>query len=705
MVREGLLEAGEEGGKGIFSRLAGLLRGVGIGFGRDRYLVKIDERIKSLTHRLAAAGDGIEDENDRAVHVSQPGMERDHAALQTLRETVNRLIGVSPLPDADGAALVSSARKFLGTCARSADRLDNFARERLDEELEEMEHWLERTGGGNSDIRAWLENLPRETRVLGSGPRPGRLHVDHVTGGGHSGRRRLFVLGLDDTRFPGAGLQDPLLLDGERGRLSPEMPTAGQRLEERVLAFGRLLARQGGETTLSWSCRNVTADSEFFPGPVVLDAFRTHTAEPSADQSDFLGSLPLPSSFAPVREKEELDLTEWWLRRLTGEETVINAGELLMRHAPHLARGRAAAAARTGSAFTAWDGRVPAAGADLDPTAAEGKVLSSNSLEAAGACPLRYFFRYGLEIEPPVEIVIDPSRWLDPMARGSLLHDLFEKFLRGFVAEGRVPSFDGDRKALLALLDGKIAAARDRYPPPSEAAYRREVDLLTQTAATFLRAEEIYRRETKNEPVYLEASIGIEPVGEGTEIDVPEPVNLDLPESGGTIRTRGRVDRIDRLGGSGGWAIWDYKSGSSSGYDPADPFREGRKVQSWLYLRIVEARLRGALSTSEEVRSFGYFFPGRSAAGERIAWDAARLAGGGHVVTRICRLISSGAFAPTTDADDCRYCDYSHLCGDIRSLAAGSRGKVLGGEPLLEPLRRLREESLKKYAAGKEGKP
>jgi len=705
MVREGLLDTGEDKQDVGFGRLARLLRGVGIGFGRDRYLGRIDRRIESLTHRLAADRPvDAEDEEGRAVHPSVPAMERDLAALRALRVMLQRLLDISPPPDADGVVLVSSARRFLGECARSADRLDTFARERLDEELAGTAHWLERTGGADSDIRAWIEALPRETRVLGSGPRPGHLHVDHVTSGGHSGRRRTFVLGLDDSRFPGAGLQDPLLLDGERHRLSPGMPTAGRLLEERVSAFRRLLARQGGETTLSWSGRDVIADSELFPGPVVLDAFRAHTGNPSADQGDLLGSLPLPSSFSPVEDGEELDLTEWWLRRLTEEEKVTNTGELLARNAPHLARGREAATARREPLFTAWDGRVPAAGADLDPSADAGKVLSSNGLEAAGACPLRFFFRYGLEIEPPEEIVVDPSRWLDPLARGSLLHELFEEFLRDFVSEDRAPSFDRDREALRALLDRKIAAARDTFPPPSEAAYQREVDGLERTAATFLKAEELYRRETKNTPVYLEASIGIGPEGGGTDIDDPEPVSVDLPGGGGSIRTRGRVDRIDRIASGGGWAIWDYKTGSSYGYDPADPFREGRKVQPWLYTRIVEARLRGALSPGEAVRSFGYFFPGLRAAGERIGWDADRLAEGGHVVARLCRLISSGAFAPTTDENDCTYCDYLPLCGDVKSLTGGSRGKVLSDEPLLEPLRELREESLKRHVEKKEGK-
>jgi len=703
MVREGLLDADGDTEEVGFRRLARLLRGVGIGFGRDRYVNKIDRRITSLTHRLDAGNAlAAEGEAGRAVHASPSALERDLAALRALRGMVVRILGVSPPAGAGGADLVTSARRFLTECARSVDRLDNFARERLDEELGGTAHWLERTGGAAPDLRAWIESLPRETRVLGSGPRPGHLHVDHVSSGGHSGRRRIFVLGLDDTRFPGAGLQDPLLLDGERRRLGPGMATAGQRLKERVAAFRRLLARQGGETTLSWSCRDVTADSERFPGSVVLDAFRACTGNPLADQGDLLGSLAPPSSFAPVGEGEELDLTEWWLRRLTEEKRVKNAGELLARNAPHLARGRVAAAARRGPDLTAWDGYVPDAGADLDPSAAAGKVLSSNGLEAAGACPLRFFFRYGLEIELPEEIVVDPSRWLDPLARGSLLHGLFEEFLRVHLDEERRPSFEKDSKTLRDLLNRKISAARDTFPPPSEASYQKEITGLKRIAETFLKSEELYQRESKNTPVYLEASIGLEPDGEGTDIDDPEPVAVDLPGGRAGIRTRGRVDRIDRIARGGGWTIWDYKTGSSYGYDSADPFDEGRKVQPWLYLRIVEARLRGALSPEETVRFFGYFFPGLRAAGERIGWGADRLVEGGQVVARLCRLISSGAFAPTTDDNDCQYCSYLPLCGDVASLAEGSRGKVLSGEPLLRPLRELREESLKKFAEKRE---
>ena len=126
----------------------------------------------------------------------------------------------------------------------SASRqLDNAARWRLTDELEDIARWLPAAGADTSlNIWNWLAALPVETRVLGSGPRPGSLHVAPLLAGGHTGRGNTYLLGLDDSRFPGAGLEDPLLLDQERRELSPELSTGAEALEERTREFARLLA-------------------------------------------------------------------------------------------------------------------------------------------------------------------------------------------------------------------------------------------------------------------------------------------------------------------------------------------------------------------------------------------------------------------------------------------------------------------------------
>jgi ATP-dependent helicase/nuclease subunit B len=711
LVREGLLETGDpDDGRVGFSRLAALLRSIPIGQERERYLPRIDERIAGVRSRLERVdAEHAEDAGDAAGTIDDPEARRERLArslaeLGVVRGLVARLLGLSPPAGAGGADLVASAVKFLASCARSAGRFDSFAAEKLREELDEMAQWLERAGGMSAaDVLDWLVNLPAGTRVGGSGPRPGCLHADHVRSGGHAGRPHTVVVGLDDGRFPGAGLQDPLLLDSERARLDPALPTAGRRLEETVERFKRLLGRLRGTATLSWPSRNLVEDSDRFPSQAVLDAFRLARAVPEADQAELERAAGAPASFAPETPERALDLGEWWLWRFTGETQVDNAGEVLALRAPHLVRGRRAAAARAGAAFTEWDGRVPLAGSVLDPTAPAGKVLSSNGLETAGACPRRFFYRYGLDIAPPEELVVEPERWLDPLLTGSLLHELFEEYVREIVGTGWPADFTRGRALILGLLEKKLAQRLATHPCPSPAAFASERELLVLAAETLVREEERLALESGSEPVYVEASLGMPPDEHGTALDHPEPIPVALP-GGLTIRARGRVDRVDRAGGvDGGWAIWDYKTGGTWGYDRADPFPEGRKIQPYLYFRMVERRLRATVGPRAAVRSFGYFFPGAKGRGERISWDAARLAAGGEVLAELCRIIASGAFAATTDADkDCRLCDYRPACGDVGAQAAASARKVQAGEPLLEPLGRLRAKSLARAVARRE---
>ena len=126
-----------------------------------------------------------------------------------------------------------------------------------------------------------------------------RVHVAHILAGGHSGRPHTFIVGLDDGRFPGAGLQDPILLDDERKELSRELPTAGRELAKRFELVARLLARLRGTVTLSYSCQDLTDDRETFPSSIVLAAFRILSGQREADQADLNRWLPPAESFAP----------------------------------------------------------------------------------------------------------------------------------------------------------------------------------------------------------------------------------------------------------------------------------------------------------------------------------------------------------------------------------------------------------------------
>jgi len=693
-IREGLLEipSSEKERSGL-NRLAAQFRGIGIGVGRSRYLSKIDEHINGLKTQLdgksESSEEGEEGEAGKAIWLQN----KLRDAL-VIRDLVSRILEVTPDFDASAKDVLGGAKKFIETLSRRANKLDQFAAKALLDEIQGIEHWFSGDGGETGlDVWRWLADLLGQVRVLGSGPRPGKLHVDHVRSGGHSGRPHTFIVGLDDSRFPGAGLQDPLLLDSERRKLSPAMPTAAARLEETIEDFVRLLSRLRGHLVMSFCCHHITKDQEMFPSPLLLAAFRVWSGQPDADQSDLLAALDVPVSFAPVTSDRCLTPDEWWLWRFCGPETVEGANSLVAKQFPHLAQGSLARQRRLSDDFTVYDGCVPAAGKRLDPTTDEGRVVSARGLQTLGQCPLKFFYQYGLGIKPPDEVVVDPTRWLDPLAFGLLLHELFEEFMRELLKKNELPELARDHARLEELLAKKIVQYEDLYPPPTQSTFQSQSRELRIAAATFLREEERFCKETGSSPVYLEASLGLLADGHGTPLDTIDPVPITLP-NGKQISTRGRIDRIDQVGGGAieTYAVWDYKTGSMYGYDRADPFRQGRLMQPLLYVSIVSHRLREAVSPKAQVINFGFFFPGIRAAGQRVSWSSSELAAGMNILEQLCEVIHHGAFLPTNDHEtDCTYCDYVTICGDVATVAAASRRKLDNrGNRLLKPLRELR---------------
>jgi len=367
-----------------------------------------------------------------------------------------------------------------------------------------------------------------------------------------------------------------------------------------------------------------------------------------------------------------------------------NAADAVAARYPHLGRGFAAAQARASEAFTEYDGYVPEAGADLDPRRPGAPPVSASGLELMGTRPRDYFLRYALDIAPPEDLVLDPSIWLDPLERGSLLHEVFRAFMCRLQEDGRSPQFARDRRLMDEILDSEVRKMRESKPPPSREVFDREVRELRQSAAIFLREEELHCGAW--EPFCFEASIGL-PRETGSALDTAEPISLGLPD-GSSIRARARIDRIDRLRTDvSTLAVWDYKTGSTVGFQEADPFNEGRRVQNALYLMVTQARLEG-IQPGCTVNSFGYFFPAarRNAYGERMEWPAdLLLTRGQEVLARLCWLIAAGCFPFPPDPNDAQYSDYLPIHGDIHALAEQSARKLSNPKnKMLAPFRELR---------------
>ncbi|WP_214630772.1 PD-(D/E)XK nuclease family protein [Paenibacillus agaridevorans] len=123
-------------------------------------------------------------------------------------------------------------------------------------------------------------------------PKPGAIHVSSLAGGGWSGRGLFWIPGMDESSWSVSARQDPVLLDKERIRLSPDLTTrregaSAQRLErESRIGFLR------GELWLSYSSYDPGEQKSHGAAFEMLQLFRLRTGDATKDfgaLSDALG--------------------------------------------------------------------------------------------------------------------------------------------------------------------------------------------------------------------------------------------------------------------------------------------------------------------------------------------------------------------------------------------------------------------------------
>ena len=667
-----------------YSRLASNLRRISIGFKLDRYVTAIQSALDQAEHFRQEfidrrdSNDGDENEPPGRHGDDVP---RDYGlpVLRTILAIFQPLVDLAPGNDDTAKSALQKAKRFLLGSARCDSKLDRVARNKLLDAIDGKLAALEFADASVVSVVAWLQELPVESRILQSGPQPGCVHVSPIRNACHSGRKHVFAIGLDANRFPKSARVDPLLLDAERSLLSDALETsteiADRSQRELLNVLARIAELEDAKIHFSFSTRNLTEDRDQSPSPTLVEIYRTAMNQPAAHLDDLLAHVGTPVSFAIADPEHWLCPSDGELAQLATTQDEAACWSKLESQFEHFRHQRIAQEKRDESVFNEYDGFVPAAGPELSPTNSKRRV-SPSRLETFGTCPRRFFFKYGLGVYQPDQWDIDPQRWLEPITLGNLVHGLFETFLRELTAKERIPNLDRDLPRLLELLQNEIDKYLRSFPSPNEDALQRQHEWLIDACEIFLEKEQAYCQQTGARPWVLEAAIGLddEPA---SPLDCRQPVAFGLRD-GRVLQLGGRIDRVDRLNqnGSESYAIWDYKSGSSYGFSQEDPFKQGRKLQSFLYVGILRHRLAAIGSGTDVATSFGYFFPNTKTQGLRLQWTSSELKQGDQILQHICDLIQTGSFPATTNKGDCKFCDFNTVCGDAESIAADSIRKA-----------------------------
>lgn len=440
--------------------------------------------------------------------------------------------------------------------------------------------------------------------------------------------KHLFVISMQEDRFPQRRQPDPLLSDSSRRLLG--VPLIGDGEEEEDLLFELLL--DSGAATLSFSFATTDGISRVFRESRYLRPRSGHL--PASAETRAQAPSPQPAS----RSRS-------WLQR-TGAPS------------PGLARKlHLAATIRTRSIF---DGFLPDGFAE--PLTRKLHQIAPTALDLFGECPQQFFFRTMLEVreleDPEHELQIDLRK------KGTLDHRILERFYRDlpsdWIAAGTTGSVPRLEPRIAKVLDEIIETEFlrfDRENPAVNPTFRRiEKRLTRETLHDFVAADLSDLTRGDYQPVQFEYRFGA-----SDKYGLPDYPHAVVVSAGDhPIQVYGSIDRIDRKP-DGTLRVVDYKSGRAARFrDLAEKMEAGRHLQLAFYALAIEqifgvkdGRVEAMIKPIGDPRTATEKFSFR-------LWEKRETLR--DVLELFSRSIIGGRFPALPSEESCKYCPATLSC-------------------------------------------
>jgi len=464
----------------------------------------------------------------------------------------------------------------------------------------------------------------------------------------------LVVLGASDKELPTGPPTSPLLSAGDRARVGLEVPGAAgsATLHRRRL----LLARAGAREAVASYATATATGGQRGPSPLIAGPARRlgrHLAS--------LGALARGEGAA-------LDEAEWCAAALSSrgggrgdpDGTALALGGAVL--------GRALAFLR--------DERRPARPLVAGTASLVSPVpFSPTSLQEYATCPARYLLGHVLSLE----VVEDPALrlFVDPRDRGSIVHEVLERFVGTLMAGGA--GDEGEEEARLRAIAEEVFGRYERLGRTGKSVlWELEKRRLLRILEAERRAD-LGRRSAGVLPIALEHAFGF---------GGSEPVRVAV--AAGQLEFRGLIDRVDRT--PAGVQVVDYKTGRPDEFRAiaGDPVDRGRHLQLMVYALAARASFGdGALPVRAAYRFLG---PVPEEVGLEL--DENKVERFAEATEVLVSSINSGRFpvrpgeAAFDGFSNCRFCDFDALCPADRA----ERWESARRAPALDAFRSLVEE-------------
>jgi hypothetical protein len=519
------------------------------------------------------------------------------------------------------------------------------------------------------EVAGVLGPLLLERAVPPSPQRYGRVFVGSAEAARGLSFDTVFVPGLAERMFPHKIVEEPILLDSLRERIGAGLVTNQSRLNNERLVLA--LAVGAAEKRICFSYPRLELQNQ--PRPRVPSFYALEVLRASEGQLPDFTELarraetattarlgwPSPPDPADAIDNAEHDLAV--LDRIViPDRPDAGAARYLISANPHLARALRARYQRWRGIWTTSDGLVNPSDAALTAIARHALAVRSYSptaLQNYARCPYRFFLYAVHRLAPRIEP--EPIDELDPLQRGSLIHDIQFELFAQLRRERLLPIRPDTLDRAQIELDTIIAAVTARYHDELAPAIERVwLDGIASIGADL---REWLRRASLDAsgfvPQHFELSFGLEarsPEHAGDPRSVPGAVALDCG-----IQLRGSIDLVEAHR-SGLMRVTDHKTGKLNG-SVDQIIAGGTSLQPLLYALAAEKLFAGQATISCG-RLYFCTARGGFAAVEVALDDQARTAAA-QVADTIGDAVVHGFLPAYPAKDDCTRCDYRVVCG------------------------------------------
>ncbi len=495
---------------------------------------------------------------------------------------------------------------------------------------------------------------------------------------------RVYLVGMIEGAVPPAIRDDPLIPDSERRAAGGAAAGLPLRQEQKVKERYEFLAALASAPVrvLSYPVaepagqRANYASRWFVEQASILERSPVH-ASGLASLGDRTWLTLIPSAeraLGTVEETSPADLHDYALERIWRWK---NAARAVRNHplaqSGTLTKSLTMGRQRYGSGLTEWDGYVSDANVrESLSKKLRGSGVSPTSLERWARCPFSYFLGNVLgigSVERPEEVYS-----IAPLDKGSLVHEILERFIRQARDGGALPMpdepwSDAQRNTLRSIAEELFDDAEARGVAGKALLWQIEKESILYDLDNFLEQDAQIRKRFRTSPARVEARFGLD--GDSW----PEAVfTLD---DGTPIKFRGMIDRVDRDTSGKRVLVMDYKTGGASPYKNLgqDPIDRGRRLQLSIY--SLAARL--GMEKDAEVEAVYWFVAGGGGPSlvpaEPVNIDEERtrkrFAQG---VSTIVSGIGKGLFPANPGKwthrglENCSFCDFDSLCPSRRDV-------------------------------------